>query len=88
MINWDKSTFHFENLHQTILDQIKGIFPQSFSPLSSSLKYLGYHLKSDSYKPSDWNWLVAKVEKRTGHWWTMWLSLGGRFTLIKAVLEG
>jgi hypothetical protein len=87
-INWDKSIFHFANIQPALLDQIKGIFPHTFSPLSSGLNYLGYHLKSDSYKPSDWNWLLAKVEKRTGHWCTRWLSLGGRFTLIKAVLEG
>jgi hypothetical protein len=38
-INWDKSTFHFANLHQQSLDQIKGIFPYSFTPLSSGLNY-------------------------------------------------
>jgi retron-type reverse transcriptase len=26
-INWEKSTFHFANIHPTSLDQIKGIFP-------------------------------------------------------------
>lgn len=44
IINWDKSTFHFSNIHLTSLDQIKGIFPYTFSLLSSGLNYLGYHL--------------------------------------------
>jgi hypothetical protein len=87
-INWEKSTFHFANLQQQTLDQLKGIFPYTFTHLSSGLKYLGYYLKADSYKLADWNWLIAKVEKKTGHWCTRWLSLGGRFTLIKVVLEG
>jgi hypothetical protein len=87
-INWEKSTFHYANLHQQSLDQLKGIFPYSFSHLSSGLKYLGYFLKADSYKPTDWNWLLAKIDKKIGHWCTRWLSLGGRFTLIKSVLEG
>jgi hypothetical protein len=87
-INWNKSSFHFANIPCSSLDQIKGIFPYTFLPLSSGLNYLGYHLKPDSYKPSDWNWLLIKVEKRIGHWSTRWLSLGGRFTLLKVVLEG
>jgi hypothetical protein len=87
-INWDKSSFHFANLQQQSLDQLKGIFPYTFSHLSSGLNYLGYFLKSDSYKPGDWNWLIAKVQKKISHWCTRWLSLGGHFTLIKAVLEG
>jgi hypothetical protein len=30
-INWNKSTFHFANLQQQALDQLKGIFPHSFT---------------------------------------------------------
>jgi hypothetical protein len=37
LINWDKSTFHFANLQQLILDQIKGIFPYTFTPLPLDL---------------------------------------------------
>jgi len=40
MINWEKSMFLHANLQHLILDQIKGIFPYTFSPLSSRLKYL------------------------------------------------
>jgi hypothetical protein len=40
-----------------------------------------------NYKAEDWGWLIAKYEKRIGHWCNRWLSLGGRFILIKAVLE-
>jgi hypothetical protein len=35
----------------------------------------------------DWSWLLAKVEKRIGHWCNRWLSLGGRYILLKSVLE-
>jgi hypothetical protein len=87
-INWEKSTFHFANLQQQTLNQLKGIFPHTFTHISAGFKYLGYFLKADSYKMADWNWLIAKVEKKIGHWCTRWLSLGGRYTLIKVVLEG
>jgi hypothetical protein len=52
-INWEKSTFHFANLQQQNLYQLKGIFPYTFTHLSTGLKYLGYFLKDDSYKPMD-----------------------------------
>jgi hypothetical protein len=32
--------------------------------ISIGFKYLGYIIKVDSYKATDWNWLVAKVEKK------------------------
>jgi hypothetical protein len=51
-------------------------------------KYLGYYIKDEYYKTTDWDWLIAKVEKKIGHWCNRWLSLGGRYTLIKVVLEG
>jgi hypothetical protein len=56
--------------------------------LTESFKYLGYHIKADSLKSSDWNWLIAKVEKRIGPWCNCWFTLGGRYTLLKGVLEG
>jgi hypothetical protein len=87
-INWEKSSFHFANLQQQSLEQLKGIFP-ILSPISlPGLNYLGYFLKADSYKLADWNWLLAKIEKNIGHWCTRWISLGGWYTLIKSVLEG
>lgn len=77
LINWEKSTFLHANLQLPNLDKIKGLFPYTFSPLSSGLNYLGYHLNSNSYKPSDCIWLLPKVGKMIGHWCTRWLTLGG-----------
>jgi hypothetical protein len=88
LINWDKTTFHFANLQDQTLALLKDLLPHNFVHLSKGFKYLGYFLKANSLKPTDWNWLIAKVEKRIGHWCNRWLSLGGCFTLIKAVLEG
>jgi hypothetical protein len=55
--------------------------------LSSGFKYLGYYLKPGSSKSDDWSWLVAKIEKKIGLWCNKWLSLRGRFILVKAMLE-
>jgi hypothetical protein len=32
-------------------------------------------------------WLEKKFEKRISNWSHRWLTLGGRFTLVKVVLE-
>jgi hypothetical protein len=87
-INWTKSTFHFANLQAQQLEQLKVLFPHNFTHLSSGFKYLRYYIKADHYKASDWDWLVSKVEKKLGHWCNRWLSIGGRYTLIKSTLEG
>jgi len=86
-INWTKLTFHYAWIQEQSLELFKEVFPYNFIDLFEGFKYLGYFLKVDSYKATDWTWLVAKFEKRIGHRWNRWLSLGGRFTLIKEVLE-
>jgi hypothetical protein len=48
---------------------------------------LGYYLKPDRYKVEDWRWLIEKFELRINHWCNRMLSLGGRYVLVKAVLE-
>jgi hypothetical protein len=70
------------------LEPLKAIFPHTFFHLSIGFKYLGYYIKADHYKASDWGWLITKVEKRVSHWCNKWLTIGGRFTLIKFVLKG
>jgi hypothetical protein len=87
-INWSKSTFHHANLQEQELDLLKDIFPHSFIHLSTGLQYLGYFIKADHYKNSDWDWLVTKVTNKLRHWCNKWLSLGGNYTLIKSTLEG
>jgi hypothetical protein len=87
MVNPLKSTLHHSGIQQEDLDSYKEIFPYKFADLTDGFRYLGYFLKPVNYKVEDWHWLIAKFEKRIGHWCNRWLSLGGRFVLIKAVLE-
>ena len=55
--------------------------------LDAGLKYLGFHLKPNAYRKSDWSWMLSKVEKHIGAWSHRWLSRAGRLVLVKAVLE-
>jgi hypothetical protein len=90
VVNLLKSTFHYSGIQQEVLDSFKDIFPYNFADLYKfveGFRYLGYFLKPDNYKAEDWRWLILKFEKRIGHWCNRWLSLGGRYVLIKVVLE-
>jgi hypothetical protein len=87
LVNLTKSTFHHSGIQGEVLENFKEVFPYNFVDLSEGFRYLGYFLKSRKYKAEDWRWLLAKFEKRIGHWCNRWLSLGGRFVLIKVVLE-
>ena len=59
----------------------------SVTKLEFGLKYLGFHLKPCRYLIKDWDWLVAKVEKRIKNWSYRWLLKGGKLILIKSILE-
>ena len=51
------------------------------------MKYLGFYLKPCKYLMKDWDWLIAKAEKRIKNWSFRWLPKGGKLTLVKSVLE-
>jgi hypothetical protein len=56
-------------------------------PVEVGFKYLGCFLKPNCYTKADWIWLEKKFEKRISNWSHRWLTLGGRLTLVKVVLE-
>jgi hypothetical protein len=86
-INIAKSSFHFAGIDENSLAPFRDLFPYNFFTLDVGFRYLGYFLKSSFYKSEDWRWLIQKFERRIDHWCNHWLTLGGRFVLIKAVLE-
>jgi hypothetical protein len=87
-INSSKSVVHYWGLSTTELRPLKDSIPLSFINLSEGFTYLGFQLKMGASSSSDWRWLVALYERRIGFWCNKWLSLGGRYILIKSVLEG
>jgi hypothetical protein len=88
MVNQSKTIVHYAGLTDIELAPFKSVLPYTFSELSSGFKYLGYYLKTGAQKAEDWDWLVARITKKIGIWCNRWLSLGGRYILIKTVLEG
>ena len=59
----------------------------SVGKIEKGMKYLVFHLKCCKYLLKDWDWLIAKVERRIRNWSFRWLSKGGKLILIKVVLE-
>jgi hypothetical protein len=86
IINLDKSTLSMWDIPEHEKGYFSQLFPYQVIDMDQGLKYLGFHLKPNLYKKGDWQWLVAKVEKKINHWCNQWLSRGGRLVLVKAVL--
>jgi hypothetical protein len=87
IINVHKSTVSFYRMEAGTKDFFKSLFPFEILNFQEGIKYLGFHLKPNDYRKSDWRWLLAKLENRLKGWSFRWLSRAGRLTLTKSVLE-
>eukprot|EP00253_Pinus_taeda_P008941 PITA_08941 len=86
-INIRKSQCILEGFSRNERTQITASLPFESLPMDDPFKYLGFWLKPNSYKKQDWQWLVAKIEAKIGHWSYKWLSRAGRLTLVNSVLQ-
>jgi ribonuclease HI len=86
-INFQKSIFLVSNTQETFLSDITTLFGMEAHELEKGFSYLGFFLKSSRYTSKDWHWLFDKFNSKIHHWCNRLLSLGGRFVLIKSVLE-
>jgi hypothetical protein len=87
-INSSKSSVHYWGVSEADLLLLKGSIPFTFIDLKEGFCYLGFRLKPRASTPADWSWLVAIFERKINFWCNKWLSLGGRYILVKSVLEG
>jgi hypothetical protein len=67
------------------MDELAGILGCGVSSLP--LKYLGLPLGAPFKAKSIWDDVVGKIERRLASWQRMYLSKGGRVTLIKSTLS-
>ena len=82
-----KSCFCDFGAEEVVLHLIEDLFLFKSCPLEGGFSYLGFYLKPNNYHRSDWTWLICKVHFWIGKWASNWISLGGRLTLIKAILQ-
>jgi hypothetical protein len=82
-VNCQKSCFLAQNIDPSLKQRLKEVFNIQFVSIDQGMKYLGFYLKPNNYRVTDWKWMIQKVEKRIGNWTFRWLSLGGRLILAK-----
>jgi len=82
-INWDKSVLVPVGLVDN-MDNLAGILGCGVSSLP--LKYLGLPLGAHFKAKFSWDEVVGKIERRLASWKRLYLSKGGRVTLIKSTL--
>ena len=87
IINEDKSSITWENLEDGEKRYIVARLNFQCREVDEGLKYLGFYLKPNDYRKSNWMWLLAKLEKRLMTSSHRWLSWASRLVLIKLVLE-
>jgi len=51
------------------------------------MTYLGMPLGASNKSPSIWNPILEKIERRLARWKKLYLSKGGRLTLLKSMLS-
>ena len=54
---------------------------------SLPMTYLGMPLGASHKSPSIWNPILEKIERKLGRWKKLYLSKGGRLTLLKSTLS-
>jgi len=86
-INLHKSVFIAQNIDPILRRFLLSKFKIQIESLDQGVKYLGFSLKPNCYRISDWTWIIKKIEKKIGNWTFRWLSLGGRLTLATSVLQ-
>ena len=55
-------------MDEEVITQERDLNPVSLSPVDEGFKYLGFHLKPDSYSSQDWMCLYKKIERRIAMW--------------------
>ncbi|XP_058741002.1 uncharacterized protein LOC131613339 [Vicia villosa] len=83
-INFHKSKLIGINLSENFLEVARSFL--AFKREDNAFSFLGIPVGHNPRKLSTWSPLVQKIKRRLQGWKSRYLSLGGRITLLKAVL--
>ena len=87
MINIEKLILAHNEFPYELIKKSKEILAYPTKSMSEVFKYLGFLLKPNNYSFKDWMWLYQKVESCVSSWENIFLYIGRRLVLIKAVLQ-
>lgn len=85
-INTQKSSLILEGFTRVEIRRISEDLPFETQRMTNNFKYLGFQLNLNIDRIQDWYWFVVKTENRAKQWSYKWLSIEGRFVLIKSIL--
>jgi hypothetical protein len=63
-MNLSKTTISLWGINEAVQIFIVQMFPYNLVDVDTCLKYIRFKLKPNLYKIYDWQWLIAKVEKK------------------------
>jgi hypothetical protein len=87
VINLQKSLFLALNTQEPFLTNLKDLFGINAADLQEGFTYLGFSSNPPDITNKNWLWLLDKFDRKIHHWCNKLLTMGGRYILIKAVLE-
>ena len=85
--NIEKSHSYIYKVQPEFIRKLKNLFQVKIDQMETGFKYLGFYLKHNNYRVNDWFWLLKKIGKGISNCSYIFLSLGGRLTLMKATLQ-
>lgn len=68
IINEGKSSFYVEDTRGDLIRFLSQLFNIQAIPLRNGLKYLGFKLKTSSYRVADWSWITDRFYKNIASW--------------------
>ena len=86
VVNVEKPNLIHNEFPEELLQMSKEIIQYKTTPVDEGFKCLGFTIKTNCYYFQDWVWLCKKIERRINIWKNLFLSRGGRYILLKAVL--
>jgi len=73
IININKSSMYFPKNEEDINKVFIDVFSFHAFDLDEGLIYLGYFLKPNMYRSSDWKWLLTRIETKINLWCNRWI---------------
>jgi hypothetical protein len=87
MINDRKSSLSIQNLEEEEIGLYRSLFPFEMKEFNAGLKYLGFHLKPNSYRKSRLALDDSQTRKKAKYMEPQMALSAGRLVLVKSVLE-
>ena len=73
-LNSHKSSVSYSCHDLVLKGQTSLFFPLKMNQIDEGVNYLGFYIKPNNYKKTDWRWLIRKIERKMGLWNSKWLS--------------